>query len=50
MLSTDTPVQRERDRETVEAWYRAQGKNWAAETEGAKEKLLATLGPAAVRN
>jgi hypothetical protein len=28
----------------VEAWYRAQGKNWAAETEGAKEKLLAKLG------
>jgi hypothetical protein len=43
MLSADTPGRRERDRETVEAWYRAQGKDRATEVEGAKEKLLAKL-------
>ena len=39
----DTPEQQERDREIVEAWYRAQGVDRAAEVEGAKEKLLAKL-------
>ena len=43
MLSEDTPERRQRDREIVEAWYRAQGKDRAAEVEGAREKLLATL-------
>jgi len=43
MLAEDTPERRERDRETVEAWYRAQGIDRAAEVEGAKEKLLAKL-------
>jgi hypothetical protein len=43
MLSTDTPGRRESDRETVEAWYRAQGVERAAEVEGAREKLLAML-------
>ncbi len=40
MLSADTP---EEDRETIEAWYRAQGMDRAAELEGAKERLLARL-------
>jgi hypothetical protein len=44
MLAEDTPERRERDRETVEAWYRAQGIDLEMETEGAKEKLLAKLG------
>jgi hypothetical protein len=43
MLAEDTREWRERDRETVEAWYRAQGWDRAAELEGAKEKLLAML-------
>jgi hypothetical protein len=43
MLAEDTPGRRERDRETVEAWYRAQGRDRAAEVEGAREKLLAKL-------
>jgi hypothetical protein len=43
MLAEDTPERRERDRETVEAWYRAHGVDRAAEVEGAKEKLLAKL-------
>jgi hypothetical protein len=43
MLAEDTPERRERDRETVEAWYRAQGRDRAVEIEGAKEKLLAKL-------
>jgi hypothetical protein len=43
MLAEDTPEWRERDQEIVEAWYRAQGRDRAAEVEGAKEKLLAML-------
>jgi hypothetical protein len=41
MLVEDTPEGRERDRETVEAWHRAQG--IVPELEGAREKLLAKL-------
>lgn len=41
MLAEDTLERRERDRETVEAWYRAQGIDRAAKAEGAKERLLA---------
>jgi hypothetical protein len=44
MLAEDTPERRERDRETIEAWYRAQGRDRVAEAEGAKEKLLAKIG------
>ena len=44
MLAEDTPEKRARDQEIVEAWYRAQGRDRAAEVEGAKEKLLAKLG------
>jgi hypothetical protein len=44
MLAEDTPERRERDRETVEAWYTAQGIDRASEVEGAKERLLARLG------
>jgi hypothetical protein len=44
MLGEDTTGLREREREIVEAWYRAQGRDRAAEVEGAKEKLLAKLG------
>jgi hypothetical protein len=43
MLAEDTPEWRKRDRETVEACYRAQGRDRAVEVEGAKEKLLAKL-------
>jgi hypothetical protein len=43
MLAEDTREKRERDRETVEAWYRAQGVDRASEVEGAREKLLAKL-------
>jgi hypothetical protein len=43
MLAEDTREWRERDRETIEAWYRSQGKERASEVEGAKEKLLAKL-------
>jgi hypothetical protein len=43
MLAEDTLEKRERDRETVEAWYRAQGRDRAVELEGAREKLLAKL-------
>src|SRR5215211_5089395 len=43
MLAEDTPESRERDREIIEAWYRAQGKDRAAAVEGSKEKLLAKL-------
>jgi hypothetical protein len=42
-LADDTPERRERDQDTVEAWYRAQGVDRAAEVEGAKEKLVAKL-------
>jgi hypothetical protein len=42
MLAEDTRERQERDRETVEAWYRAQGRDRAAE--GARERLLAKLG------
>jgi hypothetical protein len=41
MLSQDTPGQRERDRQIVEAWNRAQG--IVPELEGAKDRLLAKL-------
>jgi hypothetical protein len=44
MLAEDTPERREGDRETVEAWYTAQGIDRASEVEGAKERLLARLG------
>jgi hypothetical protein len=43
MLAEDTPGRRERDREIVEAWYRAQGTDRASEVEGARERLLAKL-------
>ena len=43
MLAEDTPGQQDRDRETVEAWYKAQGRDRVAEVEGAGEKLLAKL-------
>lgn len=43
MLAEDTPDRRERDREIVEAWYRAQGRNRVVEVEGARERLLARL-------
>lgn len=43
MLAEDTPGRREKDWETIESWQRAQGRDLAAETEGAKEKLLAKL-------
>lgn len=43
MLSADTPERQEKDRETVEAWYGAQGRDRASEIEGAKDKLLAKL-------
>jgi hypothetical protein len=42
MLAEDTPESRGRDRETIEAWYKAQG--IVPELEGAREKLLAKLG------
>jgi hypothetical protein len=43
MLAEDTPERQGKDRETVEAWYRAQGVDRMSEVEGAKEKLLAKL-------
>jgi hypothetical protein len=43
VLAEDTPERRGRDRETVEAWHRAQGRDRTIEAEGAKEKLLAKL-------
>jgi hypothetical protein len=43
MLAEDTQEQQASDRETVEAWYRAQGMDRAVEIEGAKEKLLVKL-------
>jgi hypothetical protein len=43
MLAEDTPDRRGRDREIVEAWYKAQGRDRAAKVEGAREKLLAKL-------
>jgi hypothetical protein len=43
LLADDTQEWRERDREIVKAWHRAQGIDRAAELEGAKEKLLAKL-------
>ena len=45
MLVEDTPGRRERDRETVEAWYRTKGIDSTREVEGAKERLLAKLEP-----
>ena len=44
MLAEDTPEKRARDREIVEAWYRAQGRDRAAQAEGSRERLLAKLG------
>ena len=41
MLAEDTPERRERDREPVEAWERAQGIDKTQEVEGARERLLA---------
>jgi hypothetical protein len=49
MLAEDTLERQARDRQTVEAWHRAQGKDRAAEAEGAKEKLLAKLNAHARR-
>jgi hypothetical protein len=43
MLAEDTSERRERDREIIEAWERAQGIDPETEVEGAKEKLLAML-------
>jgi hypothetical protein len=43
MLVEDTPEKRGRDKETVEAWYKAQGRDRASEAEGAKERLLTKL-------
>jgi hypothetical protein len=36
VLAEDTPGSRERDRETVEAWYQSKGRYRASEAEGAK--------------
>jgi len=43
MLSQDTREWRARDRETVEAWRKAQGINPETEAERARERLLAKL-------
>jgi hypothetical protein len=43
MLAGDRPGRQDRDREIVEAWYKAQGWDREAEVEGAREKLLAKL-------
>jgi hypothetical protein len=43
MLAEDTPERRRWDRETIDAWRKAQGINPEMGTEGAKEKLLAKL-------
>jgi hypothetical protein len=43
VLAEDTAEKRGSDQEIVEAWYRAQGIDRAAEAEGAREKLLAKL-------
>ncbi len=43
-LAEDTPEGREQDREIVETWHRAQGRDRAAEADGAKEKLLTKIG------
>ncbi len=43
MLAEDTTERRQGDWEIVEAWYRARGRDRAAEAQGAKEKLLARL-------
>src|SRR5215203_5139728 len=43
MLAEDTPEWRERDRETVEAWRKAQGIDLETDAEGARERLLARL-------
>ena len=43
MLAEDRPGRQDRDREIVEAWYKAQGRDREAEVEGAREKLLAKL-------
>jgi hypothetical protein len=43
VLAEDTPERREGDRETVEAWRKAQGIDLEMEAEKPKEKLLAKL-------
>jgi hypothetical protein len=43
MLAEDTREWQAKDREIIEAWYRAQGIDAETEAEGAKEKLLAKL-------
>jgi hypothetical protein len=43
VLAEDTPERRDMDRETVEAWYRAQGRDRVMEAEAARERLLAKL-------
>jgi hypothetical protein len=43
MLAKDTPEQLGRDREIVEAWYKAQGVDRRSDAEGARERLLAKL-------
>jgi hypothetical protein len=44
VLAEDTAEKRGRDQETIEAWYKAQGRDRASEVEGAKERLMARLG------
>jgi len=43
MLAEDTAERRERDQETIEAWYESQGIVPKLEAEGAKERLLVKL-------
>ena len=43
MLAEDTLERREKDRETIEAWYKPQGVDRRSEVEGARERLLAKL-------
>ena len=45
MLAEDTRERRERDRETVEAWYQSQGRDRMSEVEGARWRLLTKLRP-----
>ena len=43
MLSTDTLEQQTKVREITDAWYKARGRDRAAEVQGAKERLLPML-------
>jgi hypothetical protein len=43
MLAEDTPEQQDRDRETMERWYRAQGIEPRVGDEDPWEKLVAML-------